>query len=137
MPKVSASKEFDQVDRLTEGPVFSGRNDEKFVSNSESKQLCENLSYCVSIAPVKGNWNDDEWNKRVVVKRREDLSREELKKLPWARPSVELYKKVTDAIHSLSMIKVNLFTNDYCISFCVEMIELMARIRTAKQCVSV
>ena len=47
----------------------------------------------------------DDWNRRVIVTRK-DISPEEERRLPWVKPPLDMYKKVTDALHGLDMIKV-------------------------------
>ncbi|ETN76473.1 aminotransferase, class V [Necator americanus] len=46
----------------------------------------------------------EDWDKRVIVRRRELLPSEEMK-LRWHKPPLEMYKRVTEAIHGLDMIK--------------------------------
>ncbi|ULU01560.1 hypothetical protein L3Y34_001709 [Caenorhabditis briggsae] len=47
----------------------------------------------------------EDWNKRVIVKRIENLRKEEERKQEWQIPPLEMYKKVTDVIHQLKMIR--------------------------------
>ncbi|KHN84850.1 tRNA 2-thiocytidine biosynthesis protein TtcA [Toxocara canis] len=47
----------------------------------------------------------DDWNRRVVVIQRDDVTEEEKMRQPWVTPPLELYKRVTEAIHSLNMIQ--------------------------------
>ncbi|CAI5445360.1 unnamed protein product [Caenorhabditis angaria] len=46
----------------------------------------------------------EDWNKRVIV-RKVELSKEEESRIEWHNPPLEMYKKVTDVIHQLEMIK--------------------------------
>uniref|UniRef100_A0A8R1E1N5 Aminotransferase class V domain-containing protein n=1 Tax=Caenorhabditis japonica TaxID=281687 RepID=A0A8R1E1N5_CAEJA len=46
----------------------------------------------------------DDWNKRVIVKPVQ-LGKEETARLEWNVPPLEMYKKVTDVIHELKMIR--------------------------------
>ncbi|RCN49560.1 aminotransferase, class V [Ancylostoma caninum] len=46
----------------------------------------------------------DDWDRRVVVRRRELVPAEEAN-LPWRKPPLEMYRRVTEAIHGLQMIK--------------------------------
>ncbi|VDM58294.1 unnamed protein product [Angiostrongylus costaricensis] len=46
----------------------------------------------------------DNWYKRVVVYSQELSAAEEMK-IPWQSPTVEIYKRVCEAIHGLNMIK--------------------------------
>ncbi|KAL6725558.1 hypothetical protein Aduo_007601 [Ancylostoma duodenale] len=46
----------------------------------------------------------DDWDRRVIVRRRELVPAEEAK-LPWHKPPLEMYRRVTEAIHGLDMIK--------------------------------
>ncbi|KAK6043502.1 hypothetical protein COOONC_18993 [Cooperia oncophora] len=47
----------------------------------------------------------DDWDKRVVVRRRELTTPEEAR-IPWHQPPLEMYRRVAEAIHGLDMIKV-------------------------------
>ncbi|GMT18629.1 hypothetical protein PFISCL1PPCAC_9926, partial [Pristionchus fissidentatus] len=46
----------------------------------------------------------EEWNKRVIVKRRE-MTRSEEAALAWVVPPLDLYKQTTETIHALGLIK--------------------------------
>ncbi|VDM81832.1 unnamed protein product [Strongylus vulgaris] len=48
----------------------------------------------------------DDWDRRVIVRRRELVPEEEAK-LPWHKPPLEMYRRVTEAIHGLDMIKAS------------------------------
>uniref|UniRef100_A0A1I7U8I7 Aminotran_5 domain-containing protein n=1 Tax=Caenorhabditis tropicalis TaxID=1561998 RepID=A0A1I7U8I7_9PELO len=71
--------------------------------NSKNEDTTENVGIDESEAEEVKQMED--WNKRVVVNRNVDLSREEERKLEWHVPPLEMYKKVTDVIHQLKMIK--------------------------------
>lgn len=49
----------------------------------------------------------DDWDRRVVIRRRELVPTEEAK-LPWHKPPLEMYRRVTEAIHGLDMLKVSI-----------------------------
>lgn len=49
----------------------------------------------------------DDWDRRVVIRRRELVPAEEAK-LPWHKPPLEMYRRVTEAIHGLDMLKVSI-----------------------------
>ena len=53
-----------------------------------------------------------DWNKRVIVRTRE-MSKAEKKTLPWVIPPLPMYKKMTEAIHQLSMIQVGLGSSSF------------------------
>ncbi|GMS89006.1 hypothetical protein PENTCL1PPCAC_11181 [Pristionchus entomophagus] len=46
----------------------------------------------------------EDWNKRVIVERKE-MTRAEEASLPWVIPPLDLYKQTTETIHSLGLIK--------------------------------
>ncbi|KAK5982974.1 tRNA 2-thiocytidine biosynthesis protein ttcA [Trichostrongylus colubriformis] len=46
----------------------------------------------------------DDWDKRVVVRRRE-LTAADNSRIPWHQPPLEMYRRVSEAIHGLDMIK--------------------------------
>ncbi|CAJ0598509.1 unnamed protein product [Cylicocyclus nassatus] len=48
--------------------------------------------------------DSDDWDRRVIVRKRELVPEEEAK-LPWHAPPLDMYKRVTEAIHGLGMIK--------------------------------
>ncbi|VDM81917.1 unnamed protein product, partial [Strongylus vulgaris] len=48
----------------------------------------------------------DDWDRRVIVRRRELVPEEEAK-LPWHKPPLDMYRRVTEAIHGLDMIKAS------------------------------
>ncbi|MFH4979786.1 hypothetical protein AB6A40_006495 [Gnathostoma spinigerum] len=48
---------------------------------------------------------DDDWNRRIIVKAEDEAGLEEERKCLWVVPPMTLYKKVAEAICSLSMIK--------------------------------
>lgn len=72
---------------------------------SAAKRECVNGDGFGPTVIVDDGEEIDDWNKRIVVKSRENLSEEEMKRLPWAQPSLKLYREVTGAIHSLNMIR--------------------------------
>ncbi|WKY02821.1 hypothetical protein Q1695_016255 [Nippostrongylus brasiliensis] len=46
----------------------------------------------------------EDWDRRVIVNRKE-LTKSEEAQLPWKNPPLEMYRRVTEAIHGLEMIK--------------------------------
>ncbi|VDO69989.1 unnamed protein product [Heligmosomoides polygyrus] len=46
----------------------------------------------------------EDWDRHVVVRRKE-LSKAEETKLPWCSPPLDMYRRVSEAIHGLEMIK--------------------------------
>ncbi|VDO20255.1 unnamed protein product [Haemonchus placei] len=46
----------------------------------------------------------DDWDKRVVVRHRQLTAAEEVR-IPWHQPPLEMYRRVSEAIHGLDMIK--------------------------------
>ncbi|CAI4231263.1 unnamed protein product [Auanema sp. JU1783] len=103
------------------------QNVERFAEASSNQQLSEEFCSVTSSDTVScpvdaadvgkgrmGEFGTDErieeiketeqWNQRVVVTKR-PLTKEEESKLPWHNPPLEMYKKVTDIIHGLNMIR--------------------------------
>uniref|UniRef100_A0A1I7XH01 Aminotran_5 domain-containing protein n=1 Tax=Heterorhabditis bacteriophora TaxID=37862 RepID=A0A1I7XH01_HETBA len=78
--------------QVTECPLYLN-----FQGGNQSDQVQENGTQELD--------NTENWNKRVIV-RRSELSSEEEMRLPWHNPPLELYRRMADAIHGLNMIKV-------------------------------
>ncbi|EGT33605.1 hypothetical protein CAEBREN_23487 [Caenorhabditis brenneri] len=70
--------------------------------NSKAQNANENAGVDDSEAEEVKQMED--WNKRVVVRRNDSLSSEE-QNLEWHIPPLDIYKKVTDVIHQLKMIR--------------------------------
>lgn len=71
--------------------------------NSTKQDATDNVGVDESEAEEVKQMED--WNKRVIVRRVENLNREEERPLEWHIPPLEMYKKVTDMIHQLKMIR--------------------------------
>ncbi|KAF1761379.1 hypothetical protein GCK72_009635 [Caenorhabditis remanei] len=71
--------------------------------NSTKQDNTENVGIDESEAEEVKQMED--WNKRIIVKRIENLSKESERKLEWHVPPLEMYKKTTDIIHQLKMIR--------------------------------